>query len=85
MKEEEEKKESKGTEYYKGYAEGYREGYRDAMKDVEYILKPYMLPYVPMKNPTEWKEWWESPPMWNTPITTTSATKWNFSEAQQTN
>lgn len=81
MKEEEEKKESKGTEYYKGYAEGYR----DAMKDFGYILKPYMLPYVPMKNPTEWKEWWESPPMWNTPITTTSATKWNFSEAQQIN
>lgn len=62
MKEAEKK--SKGTEYYKGYAAGYR----DAMKDFGYILNTLKAPsYVPLENPS--KGWWESPPMWNGPIT----------------
>lgn len=58
-------KESKGTEYYKGYAAGYR----DAMKDFGYILNTLKTPsYVPLQIPSM-KEWWDSPPMWNSPIT----------------
>lgn len=51
-------KESKGTEYYKGYAAGYR----DAMRDFGYIF------HTPLQIPSM-KEWWDSPPMWWNRIT----------------